>query len=149
MAEEQRPKDAENALRAAVKADPQMPAAAFNLGVLCGEAKIDEAVQWCRKAHELEPSNAKYAHTLAFFLREKGELDRAIEVLRDLIGRKTYELDAYLLLGEIHESRGDMNEAASVYRQALGIPGLPTEIQSQLGAKLRNLTPLQPGQQSP
>ena len=149
LAEERRMGEAEKALRAAWKADPQLAAAAFNLGVLCGKPRIDEAVEWCRNAHELEPANAKYGHTLAFFLREKGELDPAIEILRDLIGRTKYELDAYLLLGDIHERRGDMNEAASVYRQALGIPGLPTAIQSQLRAKLRNLTPLQPGQQSP
>ena len=37
--------EAEKALRAALKADPQMAAAAFNLGVLCGKARIDEAVQ--------------------------------------------------------------------------------------------------------
>ena len=77
LAEEGRMAEAENALRAALKADPQMAAAAFNLGVLCGKARIDEAMRWCRKACELQPENAKYAQTLAFFLREKGELDRA------------------------------------------------------------------------
>jgi tetratricopeptide (TPR) repeat protein len=77
LAEERRMAEAEKALRAALKADPQMAAAAFNLGVLCGKARIDEALRWCRKAYDLQPENAKYAQTLAFFLREKGELDRA------------------------------------------------------------------------
>ena len=92
LAEEQRPKEAEEALRAALKSDPQMAAAAFNLGVLCGKARIDEAVQWCRKAHELEPDNAKYGFTLAFFLREKGDVDQAVKILRDLISRQKSEL---------------------------------------------------------
>jgi tetratricopeptide (TPR) repeat protein len=140
MAEEQHPKDAENALRAALQADPQMAAAAFNLGVLCGTARIDEAVQWCRKAQELQPGNAKYTHTLAFFLRERGDLEEAIKVLRDLIGRQMSEFDAYSLLGEIHESKGDRKEAAAVYRKALAIPGLPLEIQRQLESKIRSLT---------
>ena len=69
LAEERRPEEAENALRAALKADPRMAAAAFNLGVLCGKERIGEALKWCRKACELQPDSAKYAHTLAFFLR--------------------------------------------------------------------------------
>jgi cytochrome c-type biogenesis protein CcmH/NrfG len=143
MAEEQRPKDAEEALRAALKADPQMAAAAFNLGVLCGQGRSDEAVQWCQMAHELEPANAKYAHTFAFFLRENGKVDRAIEVLRDLISQQQSQLDAYLLLAEIHESRGDVKEAVVVYRQILTIPGLPLAIQRQVETKIRGLTDLQ------
>ena len=78
-------------------------------------------------------------HTLAFFLREKGELDQAIEILRDLIGRQKSELDAYLLLGEIYEGKGDTKEAAAVYRQALAMPGLPPEVRSQLQAKVKTL----------
>jgi tetratricopeptide (TPR) repeat protein len=144
LAEQRRMEEAEKALRAAFNADPQMAAAALNLGVLCGKARIDEAVQWCRKAYDLQPDNAKYAHTLAFFLREKGELDRAIEILRDLIGRQTPELDAYLLLGDIYEGKGDKREAAAVYRQALTIPGLPPGLQGHLQAKVKTLTrPLQ------
>jgi tetratricopeptide (TPR) repeat protein len=140
LAEEGRMEDAEKDLRAALKADPQMAAAAFNLGVLCGKARIDEALQWCRKAHELDPGNAKYTRTLAFFLCEKGEVDGAIALLRDLIGRQPSALDAYLLLGEIYEGKGDRTEATAVYRQALAMPGLPTAIQDQLQAKVRSLT---------
>ena len=139
LAEERRMQEAEKALRAAVKADPQMAAAAFNLGVLCGKARIDEAVQWCQKAHELEPGNAKYAHTLAFFLREKGELDRAIEVLRDLIGRHKFELDAYLLLGEIYEDQGDKKEAAAVYRRLSALPNLSPAVRRQIQAQITRL----------
>ncbi len=145
LAEERRMDEAEKALRAALKSDPQMAAAAFNLGVLCGEARIAEAVQWCRKAHDLQPDNGKYADTLAFFLRAKGEPDRAIEILRDLIGRQKLDLDAYMLLGQLYEDKGDDKEAAAVYRQALAIPGLPPEARSQLQTKVETLAqPQQP-----
>jgi tetratricopeptide (TPR) repeat protein len=140
LAEERQITEAEEALRAALKADPQLAAAAFNLGILCGKARIEEAVQWCGRAHELEPGNAKYTHTLAFFLREKGEVDRAIEILRDLIDRQGSAIDAYLLLGEIYERKGERTEAAEVYRRALAVPDLPLSIQSQLKAKVRSLT---------
>jgi Tfp pilus assembly protein PilF len=131
--------EAAEALRAAVKSDPHLAAAAFNLGVLLGKARIDEAVQWCRKASELQPDNGKYARTLAFFLCEKGETDQAMIVLRDLIGRQKAGLDAYLLLGKLYEEKGDKNEAAAVYRQALGLPGLPPEVRSRLQAKVEIL----------
>jgi tetratricopeptide (TPR) repeat protein len=137
LAEEQRPKDAEEALRAALKGDPQMAAAAFNLGVLCGKARIDEAVQWCRKAHELEPGNAKYAHTLAFFLRQKGNVDEAIQLLRQVVRREPLYLDAYLLLGEIYEERHDYSAAAAGYRDALKLEQLPPPVRRQLESKVR------------
>jgi tetratricopeptide (TPR) repeat protein len=140
LAEERRPEEAENALRAALKADPRMAAAAFNLGVLCGKERIGEALKWCRKAYELQPDSAKYAHTLAFFLRAGGEPNQAIKILRNFIDRHGADLDAYLLLGDILESQGDQREAAAVYRRALAVPGLPPAIQSLLQAKVRSLT---------
>ncbi|HLA83529.1 MAG TPA: tetratricopeptide repeat protein [Thermoguttaceae bacterium] len=149
LAEEGREHEAENALRAARRSDPSLAAAAYNLGVLCGKARIDEAIQWCRRAHELEPANAKYGHALAFFLREKGERNQAIKILRDLIGRSKHDLDAYLLLGEIYESEGDGKEAVSVYRQAIALPDLPMPIRDQLQEKLNQLARLRKEPKSP
>ena len=77
-----------------------MAAAAFNLGVLLGEKHLDEAIAWCQKAHDLRPADAKYAHTLAFFQRKKGNTAAAAELLRKAIRCEPSYLDAYLLLGE-------------------------------------------------
>ena len=136
-AEQRRLPEAEQALRAALKADPQMAAAAYNLGVLLGDKSLDEAVTWCRKAHELIPTEPKYAHTLAFFLRQKGNLDEAIQLLRQVIRHTPPYLDAYLLLGEIHEQRHDLAAAAAVYRDALKLEQLPPQVRRELEAKLR------------
>ena len=84
LAEERRIDEAETAFRAALASDPHLAAAAFNLGVLCGQSRIDEAVRWCRKAHEIQPNNVKFAQALAFFLQKKGKEQKAAEVLRAL-----------------------------------------------------------------
>ncbi len=116
-----------------------MAAAAFNLGVLLGEKHLDEAIAWCRKAHDLRPADAKYAHTLAFYLRKKGDTAAAVELLRRAIQCEPSYLDAYLLLGEIYQQRHDFSSAAKVYRDASRIDGLPPAIRGQLETKSREM----------
>ena len=139
--------EAEQALRAALKADPQMAAAAFNLGVILGEKNLDEAIAWCQKAHELRPADPKYAHTLAFYQRKKGNIDGAVELLRKVIQDEPSYLDAYLLLGEIYEERHDFAAAAKVYPDASQIGRLPPQIRGQLEAKSRAMQSGRPGNQ--
>jgi tetratricopeptide (TPR) repeat protein len=139
LAEQDRPAEAEQALRAALKTDPQMAAAAYNLGVLLGTKDLDEALTWCGKAHQLRPADPKYAHTLAFFQRKKGNVDEAIRLLRHAIQSGPRYLDAYLLLGEIYEDRHDPSAAAAVYRDALKLEHLPPAVRRQLEVKLRSL----------
>jgi len=93
--------EAEQSLRAALKADPRMPAAAYNLGVLLGEKRLDEAVSWCHRAHELQPADAKYARTLAFFLWKQGDRDGAKKLLEDVLRRDPSNPDARALAEEI------------------------------------------------
>ena len=119
-----------------------MAAAAFNLGVILGEKNLDEAIAWCQKAHELRPADPKYAHTLAFYQRKKGDIDDAVELLRKVIQDEPSYLDAYLLLGEIYEERLDFPAAAKVYLDASKIDQLPAQMRSQLEAKAR---PMQSG----
>jgi tetratricopeptide (TPR) repeat protein len=139
LGEQGRAQEAERALRAALKADPQMAAAAFNLGVLLGEKNPDEAIAWCQKAHDLQPTDPKYAHTLAFYQRKKGNLAAAIELLRGAIRCEPSYLDAYLLLGEIYEQQHDLPAAAKVYSDASKIDRLPPQIRDQLAAKSREI----------
>ena len=101
---------------AALKADPQMAAAAYNLGVLLASTNLEEALTWCQKAHDLRPGDPKYAHTLAFYQHQKGNSSGAIELLRQVIRQDPQYLDAYVLLGRIYEERHDLPAAAAVYR---------------------------------
>ena len=126
LGELKRPREAEGAFRDALKADPNAAAAAYNLGVLLSESKPKECLTWCRKAYELRPNEGRYGYTYAFFLRQNGQVEQAIRVLRKMVNAATAYPDAYLLLGEVLEKQGKVGEALSVYRR---------------GSQNKNLTP--------
>ncbi len=71
--EQGRFQEAEASLRKALKTDPQMHQAAYNLGVILADRDLDEAIQWCEKAHQLRPSEPKYTQALEFYRRRKAE----------------------------------------------------------------------------
>ena len=119
LAELGRMDEAEKALRAALRTDPRMTAAAYNLAVLVSKKNLDEAIDWCRKAATLQPEEPRYARSLAFYLRQKGDLAGAIRVLWDLIKRHPALEEAYVVLGQIYESQGRVREARLVNEQAL------------------------------
>ena len=129
---------AEAALRKAVKADPQMAQAAYNLGlVLAHRDKLDEAIEWCEKAHQLRPGEPRYVQALLGFYRQNRDPLGAAAVLRRFLLAEPTAWEAYLLLGSIHEGRGDLPTATAVYRAALKQPGVPAEFKRQFEAKLK------------
>jgi len=125
-------------LRAALKNDPQMAAAAFNLGVLVSSRNLDDAIRWCQQAYDLRSDEPKYACTLAFFLRQKGNSVRSIELLREVIRRTPSCFDAYMLLGAIYEEHRDFKKAASAYRDVLQRDSLSSVQRQQAEMKLRS-----------
>jgi tetratricopeptide (TPR) repeat protein len=116
---------AEKYLRAALKADPQMAQAAYNLGVLVSKDRIDEAVKLCRKAAEIRPDVPRYALTLAFYEKQKGNLAGAVHVLDALITKYPAYADAYVLLGGIYEKQGKKAEAEGLYTRGLAVTSIP------------------------
>jgi tetratricopeptide (TPR) repeat protein len=145
LAEQGQLPEAEQSLRAAFKADPQMAAAAYNLGVMLAKKSLDDGIAWCQKAHDLRPADPKYAWTLALYQQQKGNTDRAVELLRKAIQDEPSYLDAYMLLAEIYQRRLDFPAAAKVYRDAARIDRLPPEVRSQLEAKSRAMESERPG----
>jgi tetratricopeptide (TPR) repeat protein len=140
LAEQSKLPEAEAALRIAVKSDPQFPEAAYNLGVLLSKDRLPEALQWIRKAHELRPQVPKYAFSLAFYLRQQGNAQGAIEVLNRQVQQKATSADIYFLLGELYEKMAKPEAAKGVYQQALADTGLPKGVKYHFETKLRALT---------
>jgi len=117
LGELKRPREAEQAFRDALKADPNAAAAAYNLGVLLSESRPKDGLDWCRRAYELRPDEGRYGYTYAFFLRQNGQVEQAIRVLRKMVNVAAAYPDAYLLLGELLERQGKLGDALSVYRR--------------------------------
>jgi tetratricopeptide (TPR) repeat protein len=92
---------AEQYLRAALKEDPTLAVAAYNLCVITSKDRINEAVNYCKKAAELRPQEPRYAYTLAFYLNQKGDRNDAVRTLQALIEKYPGYKEAEMLLGEI------------------------------------------------
>ncbi|MFH1113353.1 MAG: tetratricopeptide repeat protein [Pseudomonadota bacterium] len=140
-AEENDPASAEKHLRAALKADPQMAQAAYNLSVILSKDRIDEAVDFCKKAAELRPDVPRYAFTLAFYQQQDGDLPEAARVLEGLIAKYPAYADAYVLLGGTYEKQGNKAEARKTYTRGLAAEGVPDRYKVRIKMRLKALGP--------
>jgi Flp pilus assembly protein TadD len=132
--------EAETSLRAAFKSDPQSATAAYNLGIALAAERPDEAIEWCRKAHNLEPQEPKFTYTLAFYLHARGARDEAVTLLRTVTDQHMAYLDAYMLLGRIYEEGGRKNDAVELYRRAAAVEQFPAEVQRQFSSRAQWLS---------
>lgn len=141
LGEQGRLDDAAAALRAALKADPKMAAAAYNLGVIVAKTDMAEGLSLCRRAHELEPDDPKYAGSLAFYQRQAGDKAGAVATLKAWLARHPLDLDNRLLLAQLHAEQGDRAAARALLQEALGRPGLPDPQRQALAQALAALGP--------
>lgn len=140
LAEQKRWTEAEAALRAALKAEPDTPVAAYNLAVILSRDRIDEAVEWIHKAIRLRPAEPKYAYTLAFYLRQKGDINAAFQTLRQVIEEHPDHVDSFQLLGQMYEENGMIDEAVELYFEAMGNARLPDNARHYFADKYKALT---------
>ena len=77
-------------------------------------------------------------------MRESKDPKRAAEMLKLTIEQWPYYVDAYLLLGDIHEDQGNIEKARAVYQQALRTEGLSRREKLRIEMKLRALQPPEP-----
>lgn len=136
---------AEAAFRAVLAVDTASHEAAFNLCVLVAADRLDEAINWCRKAAELRPSEPQYSYTLAFYLRAAGDTAAAAGRLRELVADHRDFADAYILLADVHAQRGESEVAESILEEALSGGALSEEdrsrVEEQLGAVRSSRSP--------
>ena len=92
---------AETYLKKAFAADPQMAQAAYNLCIITAADRIGEAVNWCRRASDINPQEPRYAYTLAFYLNQQGDKEEAAKTLQALLEKYPQHKDAEKLLNEI------------------------------------------------
>lgn len=129
--------EAEKAFRTALTSDPDQAEAAYNLGIILASDRIDEALIFCRKAFELNPDEPKYAYTLAFYLDKTGDYIKAIPILDKMVEKRTVYSGIYLLLGDILERLGRIDDAIDVYRKAAANENMSPEDRAVFAAKIR------------
>lgn len=138
---------AEKHLREALKTDPQMAQAAYNLCVILSKDRLDEAVNFCRKAAEIRPDMPRYAFTLAFYQQQRGDLTGAASVLDGLITKYPTYADAYVLLGGIYEKQGKKAQAEGLYNKGLAVEGMPDQYKVRMKVRLNALKAAPPDAQ--
>ena len=133
--------EADEAFRTALKTNPKSAVAAYNLSVIIAKENIEEAIEWCRKARDLRPDEPKYGYTLAFYLRQDGDVDGAVLTLEQLVRQQVAYPDAYAMLGQIYEERGKIDEAIEVYRKATENERLSEQHRRGFAARIEALSP--------
>jgi len=144
LGEEGRTDEAEEAFRKVMATSPN-PVAAHNLCVLLSKDRMEEALDWCRRAVELEPSDPAYSYSLAYYLGVSGDIDGAVRLLGEIIDQHPGYADAYLLAGEIHRVGGNPERAVSLYERALSYSDISSENRARIEAELEAVRATQGG----
>jgi tetratricopeptide (TPR) repeat protein len=125
----------ERHLRSALELDPTMAQAAYNLAMLLPDKRQREAQKLLRQAVDLAPQDPRYAYALAFHLQQHGAADEAVERLVGVVEHHPQYGDAYLLLGDLLERRGESRAAQALYARGASQQGIPAPVRQQLAAK--------------
>ena len=90
------------------------------------EARIDEAIQRCHMAIEVDPEFGNPYNDIGCYLMQKGKYEEAIPWLEQAKKASRYEPRQfpYINLGRLYVRRGKWREARKEFEQAVGVaPG--------------------------
>jgi len=124
LAEQNKMQEAEKALLKTLEANPEQAVAAYNLSVISSQRSTREAVKYAEIAYKARPEEPKYAYTLAYFLMQNGQKDRAVQILKKLINDHPLYLSAVSFLADIYMKDNKIEEARKLYEQTLKTEGL-------------------------
>lgn len=116
-------------LRRRVQQDPATLAFAPLAEELRRAGQTAEAINVCQAGLALHPEYLSARATLGRALLEAGELDSAFIELMTVLGGAAENLTALRGVAEIHERRGELDEALARYRLALTLTGRDPELQ--------------------
>ena len=119
---------------------PDYAEAHNNLGAMAQEAKEwESALQYFRKALEIEPNHAEAHSNLGVTLQELGRLDEAEASYKQTIALNPDYAEAYNNLGNTLKELGRLDEAEASYTQAIALKPDYAEAHSNLGVTLQEL----------
>jgi tetratricopeptide (TPR) repeat protein len=71
-----------------------------------------------RRAND-DPDNIELQRSLALALSRLGRLSQAIRILHDVLGRNGSDVEALSCLGDIYQSAGHFNDAATIFKRLI------------------------------
>lgn len=116
-------------LRRRVQQDPATLAFAPLAEELRRAGQTAEAIKVCQAGLALHPEYLSARATLGRALLEAGDIDSAFLELTTVLGGAPENLTALRSVAEIHERRGELDEALAKYRVALALAGRDPELQ--------------------
>ncbi len=126
MAEQGRMDEAEQALKAALEANPAGQAvAAKNLSVIVAQrGDLKQAVEYAEKAHKISPEDGSIVYTLAFYQLQNGQKAAAVNNLKKALALNPGDLRNVQFLADIYLKDGNRSGAIKLYSDALKAEGL-------------------------
>jgi predicted O-linked N-acetylglucosamine transferase (SPINDLY family) len=119
---QQRWNEAADAFRQSLARDPTSATAWFLLGLTEVNAnRYDNAEQAYQQSLKLAPGSVETLTCYAFLLNQRGQPQRAIELLHEVLARAGHIAVAWLVLGHACELIGDMEAAEKAARQAVAL----------------------------
>jgi len=85
--------------------------------------RLDDAIEHCYKAIQVDPEFGNPYNDIGAYLIEKGQWDDAVPWLKRAITARRYASYEFphLNLGRVYEQKGDWQQAIASYRQALTV----------------------------
>jgi len=99
---------------------PTAEAYTFRAWAKSFQGKLDEAIEECLKAIEVDPDYGNPYNDIGAYLIQKGDMRGAIPWLERAFETKRYECPFYprFNLGRVYEGFGDLLKAANLYKEA-------------------------------
>src|SRR5580765_2827426 len=127
-------------LRRRIEKDPASIAFA-QLAEECRRLGRDqEAIDICRQGLERHPGYLSARVTLGRALLHVGQLDEAQQELDTVLQGAPQNLAALRALGDVHRRRGDLRQAMTLHRAALGLAPNDPELERALAEISETLT---------
>ena len=124
---------AENALRQIVAENPRHADAWHMLaGLVIRAGRGEEAIDYAKRAHQLDRRNPDYLDTLGIAYGEAQQLDEAVRCFKRSLKERPAAADTHYNLGKTYAKIGDLDEAGRCYLRALHLDPERAEISHNL-----------------
>jgi len=107
---------------------------------------LDKALEYAKRAHDMQPSDPEYLDTYAIVLYKKGKYSEALQFEQAAIQQYDTQqtsppVEAYEHLAQAHEQLGELSQARAAYQQALEAGGenIQKPVKERINAAIERL----------